>query len=147
MKHGVLIIFMIANLFQAMAFEEKRYCSIFLAKYTIYVANLLPPNTPELRAHCASKNKEIWNSTIALNQNIQWNFCNSFFKRTMFFCHFFWGSNEASFEVFNSKTSDLCTAEVCYWEVRGDGLYLSGSYPPTNFKKMHDWSKPQQHNS
>ncbi|XP_073033023.1 S-protein homolog 2-like [Primulina eburnea] len=125
-----------------MAFEEKRYCSIFLSKYTIHVGNLLPPNTPDLRAHCAAKNKEIWNSTIPVNNNIEWNFCYSFFRRTLYFCHFFWGSSDASFDVFNSKIADLCYGNICYWEVRSDGMYLSGSNPPTNFKKMHDWNKP-----
>ncbi|KZV21776.1 hypothetical protein F511_02934 [Dorcoceras hygrometricum] len=144
MEHKLFIIFIVANFFQAMAFEEKLTCNIFLDKYTVYVANLLPSGNPDpLTAHCASKDWEVWNSTIAANQNISWSFCNSFIGRTLFFCHLFWGWRDASFDVFNSKLKASCFGLVCYWEVRSDGMYLSGSYPPMNFKKMHDWNNPK----
>ncbi|KZV21775.1 hypothetical protein F511_02933 [Dorcoceras hygrometricum] len=124
-----------------MAFEEKKGCTIFGEKYTIYVSNRLPWRDPNpLSAHCASKGWEVFNSTLASNHIIKWTFCNNFMGKSMFFCHFFWGQRDASFEVFNGNTAKkLCYGSVCYWEVRRDGMYLSGSYPPADFKKMQDW--------
>ncbi|WMV48161.1 hypothetical protein MTR67_041546 [Solanum verrucosum] len=100
-------------------------------KYNVYVWNALPNNSPTLTVHCASKDDDIGFHDIAPTTYINWSFHASTLLKTMFFCHFWWNSNDKAFEVFNDldtcvKDSNITArATVCQWTVKEDGFYLT----------------------
>lgn len=111
-------------------------------EYSVYIANILPPNSVPLIAHCASKDVDLGNHTLTLFQNFNWSFCDSSSKNTSFFCHLWWGSKEALFNVFTSDTRDKCYKNSCYWEARFEGILFDGVYPPNpqTLKKVYNWN-------
>ncbi|XP_015087668.1 S-protein homolog 19-like [Solanum pennellii] len=105
--------------------------SCFLApKIQVHIINKLPSNTAQLQVHCASKDDEIANEYLAIDEDLHWSFCESFFETTLYFCHFWWGSMNKSITVFDD--AELCVHSAlyanynnnCKWEVRQDGFYL-----------------------
>lgn len=103
---------------------------IFSRKYEVHVINKLPPNSPELRIHCASKNREIGDQNLPIDEDLNWSFCERLFARTLYFCHFWWGAKDKSLTVYDDPNycvhHGLNTNELnyCKWEVREDGFYL-----------------------
>ncbi|OIT30532.1 hypothetical protein A4A49_59201, partial [Nicotiana attenuata] len=103
---------------------------IFTTKFQVHVINKLPSDSPQLRIHCASGDNDLGYHCPAINEDFNWSFCEAFFDNTLFFCHFWWGSNEKRFEVFNDPYGCVFDQKVinflayCKWEVRPDGFYL-----------------------
>ncbi|CAN4104546.1 unnamed protein product [Withania somnifera] len=102
-------------------------------KYYIEIVNNLPPRTPILRAHCASKQDDIGFHDIIPNDKLEWSFRMTIFDDTLFFCHFWWGDQiNKAFEVYNHlsgciKDSPLDSrTHLCRWIVKDDGFYLQG---------------------
>ncbi|CAN4090970.1 unnamed protein product [Withania somnifera] len=100
------------------------------AKYEVHVINKLSTNAPKLRVHCASKDDDLGNNYLPIGGDLNWSFCESFFDQTLYFCHFWWGSKDKAFDVFNYAPYCVKDAKVanylkyCKWEVRNDGFYL-----------------------
>ncbi|KAL8052050.1 hypothetical protein ABFX02_06G188200 [Erythranthe guttata] len=137
MKITLVLLFILANFFQGMA-SEKRKC-IITPKYTIYVANSLPSDSPQLRLHCASKDDDLGFHNLTTGQIFKWDFCNSYIQNTLFFCHLWWGSKDRAFVVFSSKHRNECFSHSCYWEADPEGILFDGVYPPQILVKYYDW--------
>ncbi|KAL8051760.1 hypothetical protein ABFX02_06G169600 [Erythranthe guttata] len=100
----------------------------------VVVANSLPPNSDPLLLHCASKNDDLGFHTVTINQTFSFSFCVIPWA-TLFYCDFAWGLKRAHAVVYdvNWKGHSHCGgSRTCYWEARGDGLYLTGV-------KRFDW--------
>ncbi|WMV48174.1 hypothetical protein MTR67_041559 [Solanum verrucosum] len=105
----------------------KKRC-VIQTRYEVHVINKLPANTAQLELHCASKNDDLGYHYPAINEDFNWEFCE--FIITLYFCHFWWGSKDKSFDVYddpsycvkNGKNPNLL--KCCKWEVRDDGFYL-----------------------
>lgn len=117
-------------------------------KYYVNILNdILPENSSQFNVHCASKNDEIGHFTLYHSQDIQWKFRVNYWGTTLFFCHFWWGRYQRSFEVFNTKWEDLCKSEgsdkpnLCHWVVKNDGFYLTNkeSYGPPDLVREYAW--------
>ncbi|KAM3397096.1 hypothetical protein P3S68_000608 [Capsicum galapagoense] len=122
----------------------------FLFKdYQVHVINKLPPNSPQLKIHCASKDDDLGDRYPKVGEDFNWSFCARVVGQTLFFCHFWWDSKEKSFDVFNNPHNCVSDSIVpnllnyCKWEVRPDGFYLElhnrtdGSYYMNHYL---DWS-------
>ncbi|XP_057803731.1 S-protein homolog 5-like [Salvia miltiorrhiza] len=110
-------------------------------RYEVHVTNKLPPKSAPLKLHCASKNDDLGNHILSLNQEIHWSFCDNFFWNTLFHCGASWGSKTCAFNAFNDHWNGRCDTGFCYWEVRADGFYMSKhNDDPTSFNKYADWS-------
>lgn len=141
MKNTFFIVFLIFSLRNFVSY------AIFHQLYEVHVTNHLPYCSPSLFVHCASRDDEVVNGTLAHKGDVGWKFGMNFVRTTMFFCHFWWGSNNRSFEVFNRDYSDTCVYDEqtrhkkCIWIVRKDGFYLivEGA-PPNDKKKIYAWS-------
>lgn len=109
--------------------------------YEIVIVNNVFEKPLELTFHCASGNDELGNHTIPPLTHWNWSFCESILKNTVFFCRFWWGSKQQSFEVFNHKLGKQeCGSGTCRWTSRSDGFYLSdGTSTSTPGVKMYDW--------
>lgn len=68
--------------------------------------------------------------------------------RTLFFCHFWWGTKDNVFDVFNDPENCIHEGQVpdysktCVWVVKSDGFYLA-YYDEKNGtlikSKTYDW--------
>ncbi|XP_052206919.1 S-protein homolog 29-like [Diospyros lotus] len=98
-----------------------------------------------LIVRCQSKDDDIGVQTLRPNQNLTWRFRPHVFPaNTLFFCHFYWGFKDQIFDVYNNYIDDFCTHRhskdySCYWSVRPDGFYFSGTNYAGSYVKWHDW--------
>lgn len=117
--------------------------------YQIYVANGLPRKSGKLRVHCASKDQEVGYFVIPVKENIHWSFDINFIGSTMYFCHFWLGTQDRAFEVFNMDVANNCYFYQdrfhCYWLVKKDGFYYTGHVHPNpdphRFVKKYNWTE------
>ncbi|XP_022895219.1 S-protein homolog 2-like [Olea europaea var. sylvestris] len=109
----------------------------FTKKYSVYVFNNLPPQSL-LMLHCASKDDDLGNHTLTYSREFDWEFCDSLFGNTLFFCTLGWGSKKQSFDVFNSKWGKReCDGGASFWLAKSDGIYFQNLNEQA-FKK-YDW--------
>ncbi|PIN17968.1 hypothetical protein CDL12_09366 [Handroanthus impetiginosus] len=106
----------------------------FTKGYEVHINNL-PGSNPLLLVHCASKNDEIINGTIPWKTEIHWSFHMNFGYTMMYFYHFWWGSKNKAFEVFNS----MHHGNICRWTVQQHGFYLFSNFNPVGPQKRKDW--------
>ncbi|KAL3622634.1 hypothetical protein CASFOL_034045 [Castilleja foliolosa] len=137
-------LFQVLLLFSIISFQavDARNCLTPTYKYTIFVANALPQNSPPLYLHCASGDKELGNHTLTAGQNFNFDFCIGF--KTLYFCHLWWNGKNIAFDVFNNKVDEKCVPTLsdgnkCYFEGRSDGIYFANDYPPKDFTKQYSW--------
>lgn len=117
-------------------------------RYYVHVVNFLSDNTQPLRIHCASGDNDLGYHDLAIKQDFQWSFhVNYFVHSTLYFCHFWWGAKQASFDVFNKTWAPNCNRvhkgdKFCFWLVKDDGFYFTGTQHndvPGPFAKIRDW--------
>ncbi|KAM3358839.1 hypothetical protein P3S68_021772 [Capsicum galapagoense] len=114
----------------------------------VHVLNALPGTSSKLKIHCASKDDDLGYNYPPIGADFHFKFCA--IKYTLFFCHFWSGTKDLVFDVFNDL--DYCvhdgqgyvkeyTAE-CQWKVQVDGIYL-GYYDVDAdriiYKKYRGW--------
>ncbi|XAR62734.1 hypothetical protein NMG60_11017594 [Bertholletia excelsa] len=101
------------------------------------------PNTPSpSKVRCQSKDDDIGAHILLTGQRLRWEFGKTFMQATLFFCHFYWGSKQKTFIVYDSKLSFHCrNPQYCWltWEARPEGFYLSDNNERT-WMKMNDWA-------
>lgn len=143
MTHKCLILcfILLANIFQTTELVKAKLCKRS-NKFQIRVFNNLPPSPHKLEVHCASGDNDLGYHRVDQYSDFTWSFCDSIFRNTLFFCHLWWYNRDRAFDVFKSKWDSRCYFGVCYWEARGDGIYFSKEYPPSNstLTKMYDWN-------
>ncbi|KAJ0514863.1 putative plant self-incompatibility S1 [Helianthus annuus] len=115
----------------------------FFSHWTVFIYNRI--KNP-ITVHVQSGDDDLGNHTLALNENENWSFCDSF--KTLFYAHFYWNSRTAFFNVFDTQTSEkYCSKWAhnkhrrCFWLVREDGFYVGGHLNPfpQGWTKLHDW--------
>ncbi|CAN4090975.1 unnamed protein product [Withania somnifera] len=98
--------------------------------HQVHIINKLPSNSPQLKIHCASKDDDLGDHYPTINEDFNWSFCQTVFGKTLFFCHFWWGSKDKVFDVYNDplycvkQGKQINYLDYCKWEVREDGFYL-----------------------
>ncbi|XP_059310354.1 S-protein homolog 5-like, partial [Lycium ferocissimum] len=121
---------------------------IFSQKFEVHVINKLPLNSPSLQVHCASK-KELGKKYLAIDEDFNWSFCESFLDRAFRYSHFWWESKDKVFNVFDDPYycvkhgKNVNYLKYCKWEVRPDGFYLE-QYNASNstyyMDRYYEWS-------
>ncbi|GFQ07435.1 hypothetical protein PHJA_002887600 [Phtheirospermum japonicum] len=108
-------------------------------KFTVHIVNNLPPNSPPLSLHCASKNDDLGHHNLTTNQDFHFSFCDNPFS-TLFFCRFQWNNKNTSFDVYSAGWKyNRCEYGVCGYGVKSDGIYFSLYYPLKNLTKYRGW--------
>ncbi|XP_058217280.1 S-protein homolog 5-like [Rhododendron vialii] len=87
----------------------------------IHIISRVPNNPSPLRVRCQSKDTDFGMHTLYEGQEFVW-----FFNRaltTLYFCHFYWGSKDRSFAVYDLRIFvNYCAYEDdkdhCKWEAR-----------------------------
>ena len=116
--------------------------SLYNIKVTVHIINRLPNNPTALSLRCQSKDDDFGMHTLYNGQEFHWTFKPNIFETTLYFCHFYWGSEDKSFAVYDRRLSYHCKSidiqYDCYWEARADGFYLSGDNQ--SWKKINNWT-------
>ncbi|KAJ0571418.1 putative plant self-incompatibility S1 [Helianthus annuus] len=119
----------------------KKVC--MFSYWTIFIYNEIKD---PIRVHVQSGDDDLGNRTLALNNNENWSFCDTF--KTLFYAHFYWNSRTAFFNVYDTDTSEkYCTKwgfrkpRRCFWLVREDGFYVGEHLNPfpQGWTKLHNW--------
>lgn len=110
----------------------------------VHIVDYLPDNNVPLTFHCASKDDDLGYHHPKVGDDFHFHFLPRVIGHTLFFCHFWWGKKQASFDVYTSKLSYNCLWDetpvtLCYWKVQGNGFFLGPSL--NEGKKMHDWNE------
>lgn len=126
-------------------FQASAHPCVFVPRFEVHVFNNLPPGRP-LLIHCASGNDELGYHNLNVNQSFHWDFCQTIAGTTIFFCHFWWGSKEKTFEVFDALWKDKCSSGFCVWAAKSDGIYFNGDNPTRPATtKVCDWDRRDSH--
>lgn len=83
---------------------KAKYCTIFLAKYHVHIIDDLPPNSSKLLLHCASGDDDLGNHTLYAKNYYKFEFCETFFHKTLFHCGFTWNSKYMSVDIYKSSS-------------------------------------------
>ncbi|KAL8052104.1 hypothetical protein ABFS82_06G188600 [Erythranthe guttata] len=138
MMKTLLLVFIATSFFSQAFAQEKRKC-IFSPKITIKVLNNLPQGSGSLQMHCASKDDDLGNRTLAVGDEFDWTFCDHFLSKTLFFCHLWWGARQKAFDVYDKDLSQGKRHEFYLWAAQSDGIYLGTSDSTQSLVKVYSW--------
>lgn len=93
-----------------------------LGRHDIHIYNDLPD---KLSYHCASKDDDFGLQVLNPGQVFTWRFRTNFSRSTLYFCHFFWGSKQKKFDVFQGSWDKDGYYHTYSYTVNTDGFYLS----------------------
>ncbi|KAL0414070.1 UNVERIFIED_CONTAM: S-protein5 [Sesamum radiatum] len=96
--------------------------SNYLGKHEINIYSDLPQS---LTIHCASKDDDLGMHNLHAGQVFTWHFRNQFFNRTLFFCHFWWGSKDKGIDVFRGTWDKDDYYYKYSYSANVFGIYLS----------------------
>lgn len=118
-------------------------CYRLFPEFRIHITNDIQDN---ITVHCQSKDDDLGYRTLHYQDEQYWHFCEQVFFRTLYFCHFWWGSKDQMFDVFNGSIVNSCERHeldynTCYWLVRPDGFYFSKHHHhfPSDWEKKEVW--------
>ncbi|OIT37765.1 hypothetical protein A4A49_58844, partial [Nicotiana attenuata] len=112
----------------------------------VHIVDGIQANSPQLSFHCQSDDDDLGYHYPTLNQEFQFDFKLRVFAVTLFYCHFWWGTKQAMFDVF--RVDGACSVyggldtKQCYWLIKEDGFYFANQeHPsPSSLFKLHDWA-------
>ncbi|OIT20645.1 hypothetical protein A4A49_37546 [Nicotiana attenuata] len=117
--------------------------------YEVHIFNNLPRNSPQLQLHCASGDDDFGHQYPGVRKDYSWSFCENWFPKTLYFCHFWWGFKEQAFEVFNNSNNCIDGGDKyvpdettkCVWQIQKDGIYLGyvNSTGQLHLTKYAEW--------
>ncbi|PRQ36892.1 putative plant self-incompatibility S1 [Rosa chinensis] len=108
--------------------------------HNVHVVNGFSRNDEPLIVHCKSKNDDLGDHTLWINQEFRWYFGLNFWFTTLFYCNFKWDSQEKHIDVFNTPDEsplECMENEECFWKVTEDGFFVS--VDNINWVKKLNW--------
>lgn len=116
----------------------------FVNHWEVHIVNTLPNDDIPLWYHCASGNHNFGYDILRVGQDFHFDFkVNYPWKTTLFFCHFWWGEKENSFDVFSKGLMKHICSNVrdkihsCFWKIQEDGFFAGPRLDKVKF--MHLW--------
>lgn len=112
-----------------------------LKHYEMYINNGFEKGNNNIRVHCQSKDDDLGFHTLLPGEEFHWRFRENFWATTLYFCHFWWGSKDANFIVFDQNLSVKCNnpSHQCCWKADELGFFFSYSNSGP-WLYMHGWS-------
>ncbi|KAJ0035715.1 hypothetical protein Pint_25182 [Pistacia integerrima] len=109
-------------------------------KFKVHIINGFLSNRKPLIIHCYSRDDDLGEHTLWMNDSFNFHFRVSLIRFTHFWCFFQWDSHYKRMEVFQLDDEyNLCfdTAN-CYWLVDEDGFFLSADN--ATWYHRNDWN-------
>ncbi|CAH1422996.1 unnamed protein product [Lactuca virosa] len=102
--------------------------------------HIIDSEIQNLIVHVLSKDNDLGNYTMTINDEFHWDFRRNFGETTEFSGHFYWMTSdnqiyqEVEFSVFNNHIADECGNKLlktnkCFWLVKSDGFYFAKGSP------------------
>lgn len=122
--------------------------SRYSSKGEVHIMNGIQNSTAPINPlwfRCQDKHTDFGKRSLNTNGEFSWNFTINFFQTTLYFCHFYWQSKQAIFDVFSSSVSADCGYRIenhdhiCFWIATPSGFFISSDRTGT-WKKRHDWT-------
>ncbi|KAL7109397.1 hypothetical protein ACP275_06G173400 [Erythranthe tilingii] len=109
-------------------FEEGKSCFL-VPRVHVSITNQLPPNAGPIFVVCKSKDDDLGNHTLAVNQDFHFDFCVKPFV-TLFYCSVRWGNKVASFDVYNAMwlISPCESYKSCRYYANDKGIFLGSKF-------------------
>lgn len=113
------------------------------SKTGVHVTSRLPNYPAPLQVRCQSGDNDLGMHTLRTNEELTWRFTPNIWQTTLFFCHFYWGSKNRSFAVYNNRLRrDYChnrASRVCdyYWLAKEDAFFISTDNQ--TWEKVNNW--------
>ncbi|CAA0840010.1 Plant self-incompatibility protein S1 family [Striga hermonthica] len=87
----------------------------------------VPPNTASLFISCKSRDDDLGEHELRPGQSFSWHFRTNLFKRTLFYCSFWWGPKLKQMDVFNGEWDSMFKTyyRVYNYVANGEGIFLS----------------------
>ncbi|KAK7374271.1 hypothetical protein VNO80_07699 [Phaseolus coccineus] len=111
------------------------------ARHTdVYITNHLE-GREDLHIHCKSKDDDLGEHVLHINQAFHISFGTNYFFGTLFFCSFQWGNSPLlHFDVYD-QDRDFYKCNHCEWYVQKDGLCrLEQQRDHSYVRKCYDWN-------
>ncbi|KAJ0091855.1 hypothetical protein Patl1_26798 [Pistacia atlantica] len=144
MNHfSFLVIFLIIfHISQAPALACNEEVVIIRFKYKVHIINGFTSNENPLIAHCKSKDNDIGEHVLWMNNEFKFEFKKNIFGTTRFWCDMRHGSVQKTIDVFRvgheSYESVYCHyTGNCFWSTREDGFYFSNDNE--SWLKRYEW--------
>ncbi|KAJ0091863.1 hypothetical protein Patl1_26797 [Pistacia atlantica] len=141
MNHfSLLVIFLIIfHISQAPALAYDEEIIILRFKYKVHIINGFTSNENPLITHCKSKDNDLGEHVLWMNNEFMFKFRKNIFGTTCFWCDMRHGSAQKTIDVFRvGHESNKCHGTGnCFWSVREDGFYFSDNNQ--SWIKMYDW--------
>ncbi|KAK7374259.1 hypothetical protein VNO80_07689 [Phaseolus coccineus] len=96
--------------------------TLTLAHTNVYIMNSLE-GKEDLNIHCKSKDDDLGQHVLHINQEFKISFEPNYFFGTLFFCSFEWGNGPLLyFDVYKQSRDYYKCDDDCKWYVKKDGL-------------------------
>lgn len=117
--------------------DEEKF--VIRWKYKVHIINGYANNDNPLIIHCKSRDDDLGEHTLWMNNEFLFKFRKDFFVTTAFWCGFIHGSSRKVIYVFRiDYESNFCRATGnCFWSVREDGFYFSNDNK--SWVKRYNW--------
>lgn len=128
-----ILLFLIISLLLCYS-QEGESCFLSKRKH-VHVVNGLPPNPQPLHVHCKSRDDDLGEHVLSVNQSFNFNFCIIAFE-TLFHCDVQWEGKGKNFTAYTTtwpSKHPCMKSNDCTWTVKSDGIYAGGI-------KEYNWS-------
>ncbi|GFP81225.1 hypothetical protein PHJA_000265800 [Phtheirospermum japonicum] len=123
MKTTIIYIVLSFLLFASL-FRETNSCFLYYKVHVNFYNNIHTSIPKPLFVHCRSKDDNLGNHTLALNQRWGFAFCVKPFS-TLFKCELHWNGLYLNIVAYNALWLwNPCNKGDCTWTVNGNGAYL-----------------------
>ena len=125
--------------------EAVNFASAFVTGYTIHIINSLSNNDVPLFVQCESKDATLEKKYLKVGEDLSLSLRGNDVDTTRYYCHYWWGSKNQFFDVFNKDISHDCgkiseNNFECFWEVQDDGFYFGGHNFPGSYSERFAWN-------
>ncbi|KAH7834322.1 hypothetical protein Vadar_014880 [Vaccinium darrowii] len=98
----------------------------------LHIISRVPNQPTGLKVHCQSNDTDVGTHYLYTGQEFHWKFLPQPPEPTIFSCHFNWGFEFKTFDVYDSSIDTFCAdggpvdkPNNCFWEARTSGFYIS----------------------
>ncbi|ESW11852.1 hypothetical protein PHAVU_008G064000 [Phaseolus vulgaris] len=107
----------------------------------VFITNSLE-GREDLNLHCKSKDDDLGQHLLHINQSFKMSFRTKIFYGTLFFCSFQWGNGPVlHFDVYDEiRDQHKCDDDVCKWYVHKDGPCRYEPQLDSSDRKCYPWN-------
>lgn len=129
-------LFLTLSLILCLVQTTNGFC--FYDRYTIAIYNDVKD---AIYARCQSSDSDLGMSIIHIHMKIEWQFCPT--PWALYFCHFYWGSKQNIFDVYNKSFRERCSDHrIVAWKANETGFWFTAALHvsfPDPWEFMYPW--------